>query len=110
MLSEDHVFVDGLGSAVHGRESMRAGWRAYYKMCPDYRVSSHSIFGDDNQVAAFGEAGGTIATGDGTLPAENRGSTPAAWLAIVENGLIREWRVYADTKPVYDILAKIAKH
>jgi hypothetical protein len=30
----------------------------------------------------------------------------AAWLAIVEDGLVKEWRVYADNKPVYDILAK----
>ena len=32
----------------------------------------------------------------------------AAWLARVENGLLKEWRVYADNKPVYDILARSA--
>jgi ketosteroid isomerase-like protein len=108
MLTEDHVFIDGLGRALHGRETTRAGWRAYYQMCPDYSISSHSIFTNDNQVAAFGVASGTIAR-NGELAAENRWSTPAAWLAAVENGLIREWRVYADNKPVYEILAKIAK-
>jgi ketosteroid isomerase-like protein len=108
MLAENHVFIDGLGRAVHGRETMRAGWLGYYTMCPDYRISHHTIFANGNQVAVFGEAGGTIAASDGKLPAENRWSTPAAWLAVVEEGLIREWRVFADNKPVWDILAKAA--
>jgi hypothetical protein len=25
----------------------------------------------------------------------------------VESGLVKEWRVYADNKPVYDIVAKL---
>jgi len=53
----------------------------------------------------FGAAGGTIAK-KGKLPDENKWRTCAAWLAVVENGLVKEWRVYADNKPVYDILAK----
>jgi hypothetical protein len=28
---------------------------------------------------------------------------------VVEAGLVKEWRVYADNKPVYDILAKSPK-
>jgi hypothetical protein len=108
MLTENHLFIDGLGQAVQGRETMRAGWLGYYTMCPDYRISHHTIFASGNQVAVFGEAGGTIASSGGQLRAENRWSTPAAWLAVVEFGLIREWRVYADNKPVYDILAKEA--
>jgi len=27
-------------------------------------------------------------------------------MAVVQDGLVKEWRVYADNKPVYDILAK----
>jgi hypothetical protein len=56
-------------------------------------------------VAVFGAAGGTISA-DGKLPAENKWRIPASWLAVVENGLVKEWRVYADNKPVYDILAR----
>ena len=104
-MTEDHVFVDSLGQSVRGRETMRAGWRGYFALCPDYRVAHEAIFEDANTVAVFGTAGGTIAAG-GTLPAENRWRIPAAWLAIVENGLVKEWRVYADNKPVYDILAR----
>ncbi len=105
LLTEDHVFIDSLGQSVRGREKMRAGWRGYYAFCPDYWVSHEEIFANGNLVAVFGAAGGTIAA-DGKLPPENKRRTPAAWLAIVENGLVKEWRVYADNKPVYDIVAR----
>ena len=105
LMTEDHVFIDSLGQTVRGREKMRAGWRGYYALCPDYWVSHEEILSDRNVVAVFGAAGGTIAA-NGKLPPENRWRTPAAWLAVVENGLVKEWRVYADNKPVYDIIAK----
>jgi hypothetical protein len=58
-------------------------------------------------VAIFGAAGGTISA-NGKALAENKWRTPAGWLAVVENGLVREWRaVYADNKPVYDIIATL---
>ena len=105
LMTEDHVFVDSLGRQVRGRAAMRAGWRSYYAICPDYWVSHEEVFQNGKTVAVFGEAGGTIAAG-GKLPPENKWRTQAAWLAVVENGLIKEWRVYADNKPVYDLLAK----
>ena len=105
MMTEDHVFTDSLGQTVRGREKMRAAWRAYYAFCPDYWVSHEEIFQNGNSVAVFGSAGGTIAA-DGKLPPENKWRTPAAWFAVVQGGLLKEWRVYADNKPVYDIMAK----
>ena len=105
LMTEDHVFRDALGHAVRGRENMHAGWLGYYKMCPDYWVSHETVFANGPQVAVFGEAGGTIAR-DGKLGPKNQWRIPAAWLAVVENDLVKEWRVYADNKPVYDILAK----
>jgi len=104
-MTEDHVFIDSLGQSVRGREKMRAAWRGYYALCPDYWVAHEEILQNADVVAVFGAAGGTIAA-NGVLPAENQWRTPAAWLAIVENGLVKEWRVYADNKPVYDILAR----
>jgi uncharacterized protein (TIGR02246 family) len=101
LMTEDHVFIDSLGNSVRGREKMRAGWRAYFAMCPDYRVSHEDIFHNGDTVAAFGSAGGTID--------KTKWQTPAAWRAAVHGGLIQEFRVYADNKPVYDILAKSPK-
>jgi ketosteroid isomerase-like protein len=105
LMTEDHAFIDSLGQTVRGRENMSAGWRAYYAFCPDYWVSHQEIFPNGNAVAIFGAAGGTIAA-DGQLLPENKWRTPAAWLAVVENGLVKEWRVYADNKPVYEVIAK----
>ncbi|HTX38076.1 MAG TPA: nuclear transport factor 2 family protein [Bryobacteraceae bacterium] len=100
-LTEDHEFIDSLGNQVRGREKMRAGWRGYYSLCPDYWVAHEHILAEGNVVAVFGTAGGTIAG--------QSWRTPAAWLATVEDGLVSQWRVYADNKPVYDILAQTAK-
>jgi ketosteroid isomerase-like protein len=109
LMTEDHVFIDSLGQSVRGREKMRAGWRGYYAFCPDYWVSHEEIFENGNRVVVIGAAGGTITT-HGQLPLENKWRTPAAWLAVVEKGLVKEWRVYADNKPVYEILAKSRGH
>ena len=105
LMSEDHVFIDSLGNTMQGREKMRAGWRGYYSFCPDYWVTHEEILGNGNIVAVFGAAGGTIAA-NGKLPPENKWRTSAAWLAVVENGLVKKWQVYADNKPVYEITAK----
>jgi hypothetical protein len=65
------------------------------------RINQHDV----DKLAEYGAAGGTIAV-DGKLPPENKWRASAAWLAIVENGLVKQWRVYADNKPIYDILAR----
>jgi hypothetical protein len=86
---------------------MRNNWSAYYAFCPDYWVSPEDIFVNGNIVAVFGAAGGTIRV-NGELTSANKWQIPAAWRAVVENGLVKEWRVFADNKPVYDIMAKSA--
>ena len=105
LMTEDHVFVDSLGQTIRTREKMRAGWKSYFAFCPDYWVSHEEILQNGNIVAVFGAAGGTIGA-NGKLPPENKWRIPASWMAIVQDGLVKEWRVYADNKPVYDILAK----
>jgi uncharacterized protein (TIGR02246 family) len=108
LMTEDHAFIDALGNSLRGREQMRAGWHAYFAMCPDYRVSHEDIFRHGDTVAVFGSAGGTIRV-SGQLAPENKWQISAAWRAVVHDGLIQEWRVYADNKPVYDILARSAQ-
>jgi ketosteroid isomerase-like protein len=108
LMAEDHVFIDSLGQTMHGRATMQKNWQSYYAFCPDYCVSHDDIFQNGNMVAVFGAASGTINVNGKALP-QNKWRTPAAWRAVVEDGLVREWRVYADNKPVYDILAKMAE-
>jgi uncharacterized protein (TIGR02246 family) len=104
LMSEDHVFVDGLGNRVVGREKMRAGWRGYYQMVPDYKISHEEIFANGNVVAVFGTARGTDVAPGGAVKKENSWEVPAAWKAVVRNGEIAVWQVYADNQPVRKLM------
>jgi ketosteroid isomerase-like protein len=97
LMTSDHRFVDGLGNSVQGAASMRAGWRGYFAMCPDYWIQVDKSISEGDTVLAVGRAGGTID--------RIAWQTPAAWLAVILGGLVSEWRVYADNKPVYEILS-----
>jgi uncharacterized protein (TIGR02246 family) len=105
LMTEDHVFIDSLGAPVRGRDKMREAWRSYFVICPDYRVSHAAVFHNAETVAAFGSASGTVSV-RGQLAAKNKWEIPAAWRLEVDAGRIREFQVYADNKPVYEILAK----
>jgi ketosteroid isomerase-like protein len=59
MMADGHVFIDGLGNRMQGRETMRKGWTGYFKWFPDYRISHEEIFSQGEIVAAFGWAEGT---------------------------------------------------
>jgi ketosteroid isomerase-like protein len=98
LMTSDHVFVDSLGNQLKGVASMQAGWSGYFSMCPDYWIRIDDVMANANTVLATGEAGGTI---NGTS-----WRTPAAWKAVIRDSAVMEWRVFADNKPVYDILSK----
>jgi uncharacterized protein (TIGR02246 family) len=103
LITEDHVFVDALGNKVQGKEAMRKAWAGYLQWFPDYRVSHEEILSDGSLVAVFGSAEGTYAP-KGTLVKQNHWSAPAAWLAVVRDGLVKEWRVYADNQAARKIM------
>jgi ketosteroid isomerase-like protein len=95
LMSEDHTFVDAAGTVEVGRDKMVSGWEGYFQMFPDYKIEIENILSDGNLVAAFGFAAGTY-NGNRGMVAENRIEMPAAWKAIVEEGKIKHWQVYAD--------------
>lgn len=95
LMTEDHTFVDSRGQIQSGREGMIAGWKQYFKMFPDYEIKIENILEDDTLVALFGSACGTFNGKRGLVP-ENKIEMPAAWRAVVEDGKIKFWQVYAD--------------
>ena len=97
LLSPDHVFVDGLGNRIQGASAMERAWRGYFTMCPDYWIRPEHVLAQGDLVLIAGEAGGTI---DG-----QPWRVPAAWKVLIRGGQVAEWRVFADNKPVYEILA-----
>jgi ketosteroid isomerase-like protein len=98
LLAADHLFVDSLGNRVSGAQSIEAAWRGYFAMCPDYWIHTDHVMAEGDIVLAAGEAGGTI-NGEAWR-------IPAAWKAVVRDGRVAEWRVFADNKPVYEIVRR----
>ena len=105
LLTPDHTFVDALGNSVQGAGQMRHAWATYFQWFPDYRISTEQILQSGNTVDVFGTAAATYAP-DGKLSPENRWETPAAWLAVVRDGKVAEWRVYADNQPARKLMGE----
>ena len=105
LMSDGHRFVDALDHAVEGREAMRAGWKGYFGMVPDYTIAVDETLCDGPVVVLLGTAQGTYAGGGDVLP-ENFWKIPLAVRAFVADGKVSEWRVYADNEPMRRLMAK----
>jgi dipeptidase E len=105
MTSEDAVFIDSMGINTKGRLDMRKAWDVLLTFFPDYTVQVKDIISKNGMVAVFGTAKGTLAT-DGRILEENKFEIPASWTAVVKEGKIAKWRVYADNEPVRKLILK----
>src|SRR6201998_643070 len=104
LMSPTHRFIDSLGKVIEGLEKMREGWAGYFRMVPDYSLAIEEFYPGDPVVVMFGGAAGPSPR-DGKLNPENRWQTPVAVRALVEDGLVAEWRVYADNEPIRKVMA-----
>jgi len=125
LMTEGHIFQDALGKRFMGRETMRQGWTNYLKMVADYQVHADEFFQTNERVAIFGTASGCYvgpvrpgpkaANGapvqhaathsvDSALGPNGFWEVPAAWRAVVQDGKIAEWRVYADNQPLRKLM------
>jgi len=107
LASEDHILTDGLGQEVRGKERLREAWTGYFGLFPDYRILIEDHMQAGVVVGLFGSASGTFAA-EGEPPASHRWKIPAAWRAVVRDGRVERWQVYADNEPVRKVMA--AKH
>ncbi len=104
LMAPNHRFIDSLGNTVEGRENMREGWAAYFRMVPDYSVAIEEFYPADPDIVMLGMASGTF-TRDCNLNPENRWQTPIAIRASIDDGLVAEWRVYADNDPIRKLMS-----
>jgi ketosteroid isomerase-like protein len=104
LMSAEHCFIDSLGNQMEGHEKLRHAWSGYFRMVPDYAVAIDETLQSGPVVVMLGTAQGTF-TRDGKLQPENRWETPVALRAFVEEGLVSEWRVYADNEPIRKVMA-----
>jgi len=105
LMSPNHRLVDSMGTVLEGLERMRAGWVGYFKMVPDYTLAIEEIYASGPVVILLGMAQGTY-TRTGSLTPENHWHTPIALRAFVEDGLITEWKVFADNEPIRKLISK----
>jgi limonene-1,2-epoxide hydrolase len=104
-LHEAHVFVDSMGHEVSGGEAIREAWQRYLSMVPDYWLRiDHGVLAPE-YIALFGRAGGTLAV-DGKVKKENEFEATAAWRAVVVDGRVARWEVYADNEPIRALMRK----
>ena len=105
LMAGTHRFTDSMGMEVSGREAMKLGWIGYFKMVPDYQIDIEETFDDADTVVFLGRASGTY-TVSGTLKMENFWKTPVALRAVVDDGKVTEWQVYADNEPIRQIMRR----
>lgn len=103
MMTPDHLFTDSLGNQIPGRRAMRDAWLGYFKMIPNYEITIDETFVDGRVVLAVGSARGDYA-GPLDIGEDNTFAICGVWRAIVERDRIREWRVFADNKPLRDLI------
>ncbi len=105
---DNAVFIDSMGINTAGKRDMEKAWDMFLTFFPDYTIQTKDIISKNGMVAVFGTAKGTVATG-GRILAENKFEIPASWTALVKDGKISKWRVYADNEPVRKLLEKYDK-
>ncbi|NIR49582.1 nuclear transport factor 2 family protein [candidate division KSB1 bacterium] len=103
LMTKDHTFIDATGRRTSGRDEMILAWQKYFDMFPDYAVNIDSILQDGPLVAIFGSTSGTYKGKEGLKP-ENEVGGPAAWKALVENGKVKLWQVYADYTETWKVI------
>lgn len=95
LMTEDHTFIDALGNHSSGADQMLVGWQHFFHAYPDYRIQVRHAFADGMFAGIFGQAEGKWRVDDKILPGS--WSIAAAWLAEIENGQVKTWRVFGDT-------------
>jgi len=103
MMTPDHLFTDSLGNQIPGRRAMRDAWLAYFGMVPNYKITIEETFINGRIVLGVGSARGNCAFSD-HISEENAFVISGAWRAVVERDRIREWQVFADNKPLRDLI------
>jgi limonene-1,2-epoxide hydrolase len=91
-----HVFVDSLGTHISGESRLRQTWEWYFAQFPNYRIDVEALASVGGCVLLCGWASATHVA--------SKWRIPAAWRGIVEGERVSHWQVYADNKPVYEIL------
>lgn len=105
LLTEDHAFVDSQNNKVIGKEAMTEAWKAFYKVFPDYHIEVNETLAKEDIVMVTGFASGTYKN----LKHEDIDTSwivPACFKAILKDGKIELWQIFADMSKAYEIVKR----
>lgn len=101
LMTDDHIFIDAYGS-IQTKKEMERGWQGYFEWFPDYLIEISEIIETENTIAVFGFASGAY---HGEKEKDGRfWRLPAAWRVVVENGKVKVWQVYCDSKIPFETM------
>ena len=103
LMADDYRFINSAGDTFRGKAFMRATWRAHFVQYPDFQVRVDRVLSDDEAVAIFGWAQGTLSK-QGEILEENHWEVPAAFLGIARDGQMVHWQVFSDTTMIFDLM------
>jgi len=105
LIPEDHVFIDTQDNKATGLDTLKEAWTGYFAMFPDYQIEINEILEKGSLICLLGHASGTY---KGIKDKENSNywKIPAAWAAIIKDGKIKQWQVYADNIVVMEIVKR----
>jgi ketosteroid isomerase-like protein len=87
LMTDDHVFVDGAGNIVSGKERCVAAWKGFFAAFPDYRNVFERTLVAGSEATMVGRS----------ICSHERLAGPALWTAKVSGTRVAQWRVYEDT-------------
>ena len=87
LMSEDHVLIDTEDESDEGKRSCLENWMGFFEIFPDYQNVVDKVDIDGETVVIEGKA----------KCSDKRIEGPTLWTAKIEEGKIKEWRLYEDT-------------
>ena len=88
LMTEDHTFIDREGKVGRPRQVMLEGWQKFFGMFPQYKNTFEVVRSRENIVIILGHA----------FWSDEQPYDPVIWVATIDDDLVREWRIYADTE------------
>ena len=88
LMTEDHTFIDREGTIGQPKQAMVDGWTKFFDMFPHYRNTFEVVRSRENLVMILGYA----------FWSDEQPYDPVIWVATIDDDLVREWRIYADTE------------
>lgn len=103
MLHQDAEFIDTQNRHLTGNQRIAQGWKKYWEIFPDYHLEVENIWIESDSIAIFAMAKATYKNKKSESN-ENQWEIPMALQLHLINGKIKYWKMYGDTKIIYEII------